>query len=157
MVARSGSGAGSAVPWRRAPTRELAAAALVVLVAVVAWRTGDRDRPWEYVAVAAALLPQLVVDVLSLAGHHLPEPSAPGDPGAAGRAGAARRSRPLLAVAALLAVTGPALLVLGHAPGPALASLTGAAGISFAAGAVGPRRLAGTSGGRDVAGEGPLA
>lgn len=138
MAACSGSGAGSPRCRCPAPTREVGAAALVVLVAVVAWRAGGPDRTWDYLAAAAALLPPLVVDALVLTGHRPPDPTA-----AAPEVGAVRRSRPLLAAAAFLAATGPALLVLGHAAGPALASLCGAAGISFAAGPTGPRKLGG--------------
>ncbi|QNN52810.1 hypothetical protein [Nocardioides mesophilus] len=46
--------------------RTLAGAALVVLAAALVHRAGHLDQQWQYVAIAAALLPQFAVDALAV-------------------------------------------------------------------------------------------
>ena len=45
--------------------RHLAAAALVVLAAAIVHRSGHSDQQWQYVAVAAAMVPQALMDALA--------------------------------------------------------------------------------------------
>ncbi|HEX6515685.1 MAG TPA: hypothetical protein VF049_08920 [Nocardioidaceae bacterium] len=108
--------------WDNA-TRQLAGAALVALAAAIAHRTGHGGQQWQYLAIAAALLPQLLLDVLALVE-------------------ARRRARlrtsprpartPLLAAAAL-GVAAPVVLVTDAAAAQAAAALCAAAGLALAA------------------------
>jgi peptidoglycan/LPS O-acetylase OafA/YrhL len=103
--------------------RHLAGAALVVLAAAAVHRSGHEDQQWQYVAVAAALVPQALMDAL-----------------AAGDADRRRRLRtstlpsavPLLA-AVLLGVAALWTLLTGGPLAVAAAGACAAAGLAVAA------------------------
>lgn len=102
--------------------RQLAGASLVVLAAVVVTRTGYVDQRLQYVAIAAALGPQLLLDVLAVADKK--------------RRQALRLVRrpqhiPLLAAMLLFGLAAYALVQQAHAP--AVAALCAAAGLGIAA------------------------
>lgn len=46
--------------------RHLAGAALLVLAAVLVHRTGHTDQQWQYAAIGAALIPQVLLDGLAV-------------------------------------------------------------------------------------------
>ena len=103
--------------------RHLAGGALVVLAVAVVHRFGYPDQQWPYVAMAAALVPQVLVDLLALGDQR-------------------RRARlrtsggpawPPLLVAVVLAFAAP-LATLSGGPAPtATAALLAAAGLAVAA------------------------
>jgi hypothetical protein len=103
--------------------RQVAGIALVLLAAEIVHRTGHTDQQWQYVAIAAALLPQLLLDVLAVGDRE--------------RRSALRASKrpalvPLLAACAL-AVAAPTTFLLGNAAASALAALAAAVGLGIAA------------------------
>lgn len=103
--------------------RHLAGAALLVLAAVLVHRTGHTDQQWQYVAIGAALMPQVLLDGLAVGDRE-------------------RRARlrvsplpallPLLA-AGLLAVATAVGLASGQAPVSVLAALSAAVGLAVVA------------------------
>ena len=101
--------------------RHLAAAALVLLAAVIVHRAGHTEQQWQYAAIAAALVPQVLVDLLAAR-----------DPDRRARLRAAHRpaSLPLLAAGAL-ALAAPAMMLLGHVPSPAEALAAGCAAVGL--------------------------
>lgn len=103
--------------------RYVVAGALVVLAAAIAHRTGHYDQQWQYVAIAAALLPQVLLDLLAAA-----------DPRRRGRLRTTTRPSvlPLLG-AMLLVVGGTTTLLSAQAAAAALAALSAAAGLTIAA------------------------
>lgn len=120
-------------PSGPAPTREqlgqntmrhVAGAALVVLSAMIAHSWGASDQKWQYVAIAAALIPQVLVNALAV--------------GDADRRRRLRTSpRPAvvpLTAALVLAVAAPALAVTGQATTlMTAAAFFAAAGLAVAA------------------------
>jgi hypothetical protein len=120
--------------WAHA-LRQTAGAALVLLAAAVVHRTGHADQQWQYVAIAGATAPQLLLDVLAL---HDPERRA--------RLRVASRPAWLPGVAAVV-LTGAAVvtLLLGQPVAPSLAGLCAAAGLAVTAA---PPVVALRSGGR---------
>ena len=103
--------------------RHVAGGALVVLAAAIVHRAGHTDQQWQYVAIAAALLPQVLLDLL-----------AAGDPRRRERLRTSRRPSTLPLVAAgVLAVTAPMALLLGEALTSVLAALSAGAGLAVAA------------------------
>lgn len=114
--------------------RHLAGGSLVVLAAALVHRTGHTEQQWQYVAIAAALIPQAILDAL-----------ASEDPRRRAKLRASTRPAwvPLL-IAVVLAVAAPAILLDGQAAASALAALVAAVGLAVAAApvtiAIAPRR-----------------
>jgi hypothetical protein len=106
----------------RHATRYLAGASLVVLSAGIVHRADHPEQVWQYVAIAVALTPQVLVDVLAMA-----------DPERRARLRASRRPAavPLLAMAALV-VGATATLVSTQAVAAGVAALSAAAGLAVA-------------------------
>ncbi len=100
--------------------RWVAGTSLVVLAAVLVHRAGHVDQQWQYVAIAAALAPQVALDLLAL-----------DDKDRRSRLRASRRPAavPLVAATVLLASAESALLPLAAAT----AALVAAAGLLIAA------------------------
>lgn len=114
--------------------RQLAGGSLVVLAAAIVHRTGHPDQQWQYVAIAAALVPQALLDALAVEDTRR-------------RTRLRARSGPAwvpLLVAVALAVAVPASWQAGEAGASALAALTAAVGLGIAAApvtvTVAPRR-----------------
>lgn len=103
--------------------RHLAGAALVVLAAAVVHRTGHPDQQWQYVAVAAALLPQALLDALAVED---------GDRRARLRTSSRLAPVPLLAAGAL-AVGASATLLSGGPFAVVAAAVCATAGLGIAA------------------------
>ena len=103
--------------------RHLAGMALVLLAAELVHRAGHADQQWKYVAIALALLPQVLIDVLA---------SKDSRRRATLRASTRPALLPLLA-ALVLAVAAPTTYLLGDTAASALAALTAAAGLGVAA------------------------
>jgi hypothetical protein len=115
----------------RAPTREqlgrhalryLAGASLVVLAAGIVHETGYREHLWQYVAIAAALTPQVLVDLLAM-----------GDEQRRSRLRVSTRPAlvPLLATGALV-IGATSTWLSAHAVAAAVAGLSAAAGLAVA-------------------------
>lgn len=103
--------------------RQLAGAALVVLAAATAHRTGHADEQWQYAAVAASLLPQALVDGLAFR-----------DPDRRARLRTSRRPAPLpLLAAVLLGAAAVLVLVSGGSPAVVTAAVCATAGLAIAA------------------------
>ena len=121
------TGRPDAIPSRadlsRNAMRHLAGGALVVLAAAIVHRTGHTDQQWQYVAIAAALIPQAILDALAAEDQRR----------RAKLRASARPAWPPLLVAVALAVAAPTTLLSGYAAASALAALTAAAGLAVAA------------------------
>jgi hypothetical protein len=120
--------------WDNA-TRHLAGIALLVLAAVVAHRGGRGDQQWQYVAIAGALVPQVLLDTLAA---FVPRRRA--------RLRTSRRAaRTPLVASTALTVAAPVVLLTGSAAAAA-AGLCAATGLAIAAAPVtvtfAPRRAA---------------
>lgn len=103
--------------------RHLAGAALVVLAAAIVHRTGHQDQQWQYVAVAAALIPQALLDAL-----------ASGDTDRRHRLRTSTRPSVVPLVAAVaLAVGSLSMLVSGGSLAVAAAAVCAASGLGIAA------------------------
>ena len=109
--------------------RHVTGMALVLLAAQVVHSAGHTDQQWNYVAIAVALLPQVLIDVLA---------SRDGRRRAALRASARPAVLPLLA-ACVLAAAAPTTFLLGDTAASALAALAAAAGLAIAAAPVSVR------------------
>lgn len=103
--------------------RHLAAAALVVLAAAIVHRTGHPDQQWQYVAVAAAMVPQALLDALA---------SGDADRRQRLRASTGPSLVPLLAALVLAGAALPTL-VSGGSLAAAGAALCASAGLAVAA------------------------
>lgn len=115
----------------RPPTREqlgrhamryLAGAALVVLAAGIVHEHGYSEHLWQYVAIAGALTPQILLDVLAM-----------GDPDRRSRLRISTRPAlvPLLATAVLV-VGATTTLLSAQAVAAGVAGLSAAAGLAVA-------------------------
>lgn len=103
--------------------RQAAGAALVVLAAVIVQKYGFTDQRWQYVAIAGALVPQILVDLVAV---RLPERRR--------RLRLSRRPSPMAALAAVaLAVTSVTALALGEPVASAVAALVAGIGLAIAA------------------------
>jgi hypothetical protein len=103
--------------------RHVAGAALVLLAAAIAHRTGHVDQQWQYVAVAAALVPQVLLDVLAV-----------GDADRRARLRTSRRAAPVPLLAGVaLGVGAAAMLLSGQSVVVAVAALCASAGLGIAA------------------------
>jgi len=107
----------------RDAVRHVAGAALLVLAAVLVHRTGHTDQQWQYAAIGAALMPQVLLDGLAV-----------GDRERRARLRVSPRPAllPLLA-AGLLAVAAVVGLASGQAPVAVLAALSATAGLAVVA------------------------
>jgi membrane associated rhomboid family serine protease len=103
--------------------RHVAGATLLVLAAEIVHRTGHSDQQWQYVAVAAALVPQALVDALAVRDTDRRE-----------RLRVSTRPAPLLLVTAVvLGVAATAMLLSGGSAVVAAAALCATAGLAVAA------------------------
>ena len=103
--------------------RNLAGVALVVLAGAVVHKAGHHDQQWQYAAIAAALVPQILVTLLALKDGKR-------------RASLRVSERPriiLLLPALALAVSAPVTWLSDGPALPALAGLCAAAGLAIAA------------------------
>jgi hypothetical protein len=116
--------------------RHIAGMALLLLAAEVVHRAGHTDQQWKYVAIAVALLPQVLIDVLA---------SRDGRRRAVLRASARPAVLPLVG-ACVLAAAAPTTFLLGDTAASALAALAAAAGLALAAAPVSVRFAARASG-----------
>lgn len=103
--------------------RHLAGAALVVLAAAIVHRTGHPEQQWQYVAVAAALVPQALLDALAV-----------DDRDRRSRLRTSSRVAPVPFLAAVALAVGAAVTLLGGGPWDvAGAALCATAGLGIAA------------------------
>lgn len=103
--------------------RHIAGAGLVLAAAELVHRAGYPEERWQYVAIAAALVPQVLTNAVAVR-----------DPDRRRRLRTSSRPAPLLlAMAVLLVVAAVTLLVSGSALAPGLAGLCAALGLGVAA------------------------
>jgi len=105
----------------RHATRHVAAAAMVLLAAAVVHRAGHTEQVWQYAAIAAALVPQVLVDLLGATDR---------DRRARLRATSRAATLPLLAAGAL-ALAVPTMLLLGQVPPTEVALAAGCAAVGL--------------------------
>lgn len=103
--------------------RHAAGTGMIVLSAAIVGRTGNADQQWQYLVIAAALLPQVLLAVLAAADRHR-------------RAQLRTSKRPALiplSLSVVLAGSGIAMLLLGQSTSTALAAFVAAGGLAIAA------------------------
>ena len=103
--------------------RQFAGAALVVLAAAIVHAFGFSDQRWQYVAIAAALVPQILIDLMAV---RLPERRR--------KLRVSHRPAAMASLAAVaLAVTAVTALMMGEPVASGTAALVAGAGLAIAA------------------------